>query len=157
MFLSYLLPTAMPAQNRPAAFARKRRVSGFTLIELLVVLVILTLLAGLVGPKVLDQLGGAKTKTARVQIAEIEQSLDLFKLDVGRYPNDAEGLRALVERPASAQGWNGPYLKKGLPSDPWSAAYQYKFPGRSNSTPDVFSLGADGKPGGEGENADILN
>ena len=79
-----------------------RRSSGFTLIELLVVLVILTLLAGLVGPKVLDQLGGAKSKTARVQISEIEQSLDLFKLDVGRYPTDAEGLRALVERPATA-------------------------------------------------------
>ena len=129
---------------------------GFTLIELLVVLVILTLLAGLVGPKVLDQLGGAKAKTARIQIGEIEQSLDLFKLDVGRYPNDAEGLRGLVERPATAQGWNGPYLKKGLPVDPWGGAYQYKNPGRHGS-PDVFSLGADGRPGGDGENADIFN
>ena len=133
-----------------------RRASGFTLIELLVVLVILTLLAGLVGPKVLDQLGGAKSKTARIQISEIEQGLDLFKLDVGRYPNDAEGLRALVDRPATAQGWTGPYLKKGLPSDPWGAAYQYKNPGR-NGEPDVFTLGSDGKPGGDGENADIYN
>lgn len=135
---------------------RARRSSGFTLIELLVVLVILTLLAGLVGPKVLDQLGGAKSKTARLQISEIEQSLDLFKLDVGRYPNDAEGLRALADRPATASGWNGPYLKKGLPSDPWGAAYQYKNPGR-NGAPDVFSLGADAKPGGDGENSDIFN
>lgn len=133
-----------------------RHASGFTLIELLVVLVILTLLAGLVGPRVLDQLGGAKSKTARVQIAEIEQSIDLFKLDVGRYPNDAEGLRALVERPATAQGWNGPYLKKGLPTDPWGAAYQYKNPGRNNA-PDIFSLGADAKPGGDGESADVYN
>lgn len=138
------------------AFASQHRVAGFTLIELLVVLVILTLLAGLVGPKVLDQLGGAKSKTARVQIAEIEQSLDLFKLDVGRYPSDAEGLRALVERPSSAQGWNGPYLRKGLPTDPWGAAYLYKNPGRNNG-PDLFSLGGDGKPGGDGESADVYN
>lgn len=133
-----------------------RHSRGFTLIELLVVLVILTLLAGLVGPRVLDQLGGAKSKTAKIQINEIEQSLDLFKLDVGRYPSDAEGLRALVERPATAQGWTAPYLKKGLPNDPWGAVYLYKNPGR-NGGPDVFSLGADGKPGGDGENADVYN
>lgn len=136
--------------------AQARHSRGFTLIELLVVLVILTLLAGLVGPRVLDQLGGARAKTAKIQINEIEQSLDLFKLDVGRYPSDAEGLRALVERPATAQGWTAPYLKKGLPADPWGAAYQYKNPGR-NGGPDVFSLGADGKPGGDGDNADIYN
>lgn len=139
---------------RKAASAKAAR--GFTLIELLVVLVILTLLAGLVGPKVLDQLGGARSRAARVQISEIEQSIDLFKLDVGRYPNDAEGLRALVERPATAQGWNGPYLKKGVPADPWGGAYQYKNPGR-NGGPDIFSLGADSKPGGDGENADVFN
>lgn len=135
---------------------QSRRSKGFTLIELLVVLVILTLLAGVVGPKVLDQLGGAKSKTARVDIAGIEQSLDLFKLDVGRYPTDAEGLRALVERPGSAQGWSGPYLKKGLRPDPWGAAYLYKNPGR-NGGPDVFSLGSDGKPGGDGESSDVYN
>lgn len=136
--------------------AQPRHSRGFTLIELLVVLVILTLLAGLVGPRVLDQLGGARSRTAKIQINEIEQSLDLFKLDVGRYPSDAEGLRALVERPATAQGWTAPYLKKGLPTDPWGAAYLYKNPGR-NGGPDVFSLGADGKPGGDGENADVYN
>lgn len=135
---------------------RGRKAAGFTLIELLVVLVILTLLAGVVGPKVLDQLGGAKVKTARVQISEIEQGLDLFKLDVGRYPTDAEGLRALADQPSTAPGWHGPYLKKGLPSDPWGAAYLYKNPGR-NGGPDVFSLGADGKPGGEGDDADVYN
>lgn len=139
-----------------AVNARRIRESGFTLIELLVVLVILTLLAGLVGPRVLDQLGGAKSKTARVDIAGIEQALDLFKLDVGRYPSDAEGLRALVERPATAQGWTGPYLKKGLRPDPWGGAYLYKNPGR-NGGADVFSLGADGKPGGDGESADVYN
>jgi general secretion pathway protein G len=132
------------------------RQSGFTLIELLVVLAILALLAGLVGPRVLDQLGGAKSKTAALQIHEIEQALDLYKLDVGRYPSDQEGLDALVRKPASANGWNGPYLKKGLPNDPWGRPYLYKTPGRHGS-PDVYSLGADGKPGGEGEDADIYN
>jgi len=135
----------------------KKRGLGFTLVELLVVLVIMGLLAGLIGPRVMDQLGGAKSKTARVQIAEMEQAMDLFKLDVGRYPNDAEGLNALVERPATANGWNGPYLKKALPVDPWGGAYQYKRQGRHNGVPDIFSLGADGKPGGEGEDADIFN
>ena len=142
--------------NAMNLLTQARRSAGFTLIELLVVLVILTLLAGLVGPKVLDQLGGAKSKTARIQIAEIEQSIDLFKLDVGRYPNDAEGLRALTDRPATAPGWNGPYLKKGLPADPWGTTYLYKNPGRNNA-PDIFSLGADGKAGGDGDNADIYN
>ena len=140
----------------PSAAHQKTRSRGFTLIELLVVLVILTLLAGLVGPKVLDQLGGAKSKTARVQIGELEQAVDLFKLDVGRYPNDAEGIRALVERPSTAKGWNGPYLKKGLPTDPWGANYQYKLTGRHGG-PDIFSLGADGQPGGDADNADIYN
>ena len=142
--------------NPARALPRPGRQSGMTLIELLVVLVILTLVAGLIGPQVLNQLGGAKTKTAAVQIKELEQSLDLFKLDVGRYPSDAEGLRSLVERPGAASGWNGPYLKKELPNDPWGAPYQYKFPGRKGG-PDVFSFGADGKAGGEGENADIYN
>ena len=142
--------------SRAARVQRPSRARGMTLIELLVVLVILTLVAGLIGPRVLDQLGGARSRTAAVQIKELEQSLDLFKLDVGRYPSDAEGLRSLVERPGSASGWNGPYLKKELPNDPWGAPYQYKFPGRKGG-PDVFSFGADGKAGGEGENADIYN
>jgi general secretion pathway protein G len=135
---------------------KRYRSAGFTLVELLVVLVILTLLASLVGPRLLDQLGGAKSKTARVQIAEVEQALDLYKLDVGRYPTEAEGLRALVERMGNVNGWNGPYLKKGLPSDPWNNPYQYKQAGRHGS-PDIFSLGSDGKPGGDGDAADVFN
>ena len=136
---------------------KKRHLSaGFTLVELLVVLVILTLLASLVGPRLLDQLGGAKAKTARVQIAEVEQALDLYKLDVGRYPTEAEGMRALVERTGNVNGWNGPYLKKGLPSDPWNNPYQYKLAGRHGG-PDIFSLGSDGKPGGDGDAADVFN
>ncbi|NBQ86949.1 MAG: type II secretion system protein GspG [Betaproteobacteria bacterium] len=137
-----------------ARAAQRRRFSGFTLIELLVVLVILTLLAGLVGPRVLSQLGGAKSKTASVQIADIEKSLDLFKLDVGRYPTAEEGLESLVTRPATAPGWNGPYIKGALPADPWGRPYKYAL---SGSGVQIMSLGADGQAGGEGENADIRN
>ena len=131
------------------------RTWGFTLVELLVVLAILALLAGIVGPRVLGQLGGAKSKTASVQISDLEKTLELFKLDVGRYPTAEEGLDALVKKPANAAGWTGPYLKGGVPVDPWSHPYVYK-PG-PGGTFEILSLGADGTPGGEGENADIHN
>ncbi len=134
----------------------RRRPKGFTLIELLVVLAILTMLAGLVGPRVLGLLGGAKSKTAAVQIADLDKSLELFKLDVGRYPTTAEGLDALNSRPASANGWNGPYLKGGVPNDPWGKPYVYTSP-TANGGIEIISLGADGLPGGEGENADVRN
>jgi general secretion pathway protein G len=131
--------------------------SGFTLVELLVVLAILTLLAGIVGPRVLSQLGGAKTKSAAVQIADIEKALEIFKLDVGRFPANEEGLEALNKRPATAPGWSGPYLKgEGMPADPWGHPYRYANPG-PNGGIEILSLGADGAPGGEGENADIRN
>ncbi|MEW6446132.1 MAG: type II secretion system major pseudopilin GspG [Pseudomonadota bacterium] len=133
------------------------RNSGFTLIELLVVLAILGLLAGLVGPKVLNQLGGAKGKTAKVQIKDFEQALEIYKLDVGRMPSQQDGLKALIQRPGNAPGWNGPYLKKNeLPKDPWGNDYQYALPGKHGDF-DIFSLGADNAPGGDGENADIGN
>ena len=132
----------------------RRRSGGFTLIELLVVLAILTLLAGLVGPRVLGQLGGAKSKTAAIQIADLEKSLELFKLDVGRFPTTEEGLQALSAKPAAANGWNGPYIKGGLPNDPWGKPYKYA------TVPagiEIMSLGADGAAGGDGENADVKN
>ncbi len=141
---------------RPALFIRSAS-RGFTLVELLVVLAILTLLVGLVGPKVLNQLGGAKSKTAAVQISDLEKSLDLYKLDVGRYPTTEEGLNALVVRPGSAAGWNGPYLRgDAVPLDPWGKPYLYAYPGSKGGV-EIISLGADGVPGGEGENADIHN
>lgn len=132
------------------------RSAGFTLIELLVVLVILGLLAGLVGPRVLNQLGGAKSKTAKAQIHDLEQGAELFKLDVGRFPSSEEGLAALNAKPASAPGWNGPYLKKEIPKDPWSKDYSYVSPGKRADI-EIFTLGADGAPGGDGENADVGN
>jgi len=133
---------------------RTRRARGFTLIELLVVLAILTLLAGLVGPRVLGQLGGAKSKTAVVQIADLDKSLELYKLDVGRYPTTEEGLDALVKKPGSVNGWNGPYLKGGVPTDPWNHPYRYT---NNGGNIEIVSLGADGAPGGDGENADVRN
>ena len=144
------------ARRARGASAQRKSARGFTLIELLVVLAILTLLAGLVGPRVLNQLGGAKSKTAGVQIADLDKSLELFKLDVGRYPTTEEGLEALVKRPGTVNGWTGPYLKGGVPTDPWGHAYRYASPG-PNGGIEILSLGADAAPGGEGENADIRN
>ena len=129
---------------------------GFTLIELLVVLAIIAMLAGLVGPSVLNQLGGAKTKTARIQIKDLEQALEMYKLDVGTYPTSNDGLEALVQKPSDADGWNGPYLKSGVPKDPWKNDYFYVYPG-TRAEVDIYSLGQDGVEGGEGENSDSGN
>lgn len=128
---------------------------GFTLIELLVVLVILGLLAGIAGPKVIDALSSAKTKTAKLDIEGLGQSLDMFKLEVGRYPTSQEGLQALVAAPSGVVGWNGPYTKKKIvPKDPWGNEYHYVAPGQHGAY-DIFSLGADNREGGEKENQDI--
>lgn len=108
----------------------------------------------LVGPALLKP--RVESKNARIQILKIEQGLERFSIAVGRYPSDAEGLRALVERPSTASDWSGPYLEEGLPVDPWGGTYQYKSLGR-NGAPDIFSLGADGKVGGDGQNADVHN
>ena len=135
----------------------KSRRRGFTLIELLVVLVILGLLAGLVGPRVLSYLGGAKSDTARLQINEFGAGLDLFYLEIGRYPTSDEGLIALIEKPSDMTNWNGPYLKKkSIPKDPWGNDYIYRSPGE-NGPYDLYSLGMDGTEGGEGDNEDIVS
>lgn len=138
---------------------RIRKGRGFTLLELLVVLVILGLLAGLVGPKVMDYLGTSKSKTGKLQIEQFSQSLELFKLETGRYPSSQEGLTALIEAPAGVTGWNGPYIKgaKVVPKDPWGNDYHYTSPGQHNKDFDISSLGLDNREGGEGENKDINN
>jgi len=130
---------------------------GFTLIELLVVLVILGLLAGLVGPQVLRYTGSAKSDTAKLQIEELGAGLDLYHLEIGRYPTTDEGLKALVEQPTGLNKWNGPYLKKkNIPTDPWGNDYHYKYPGEQGVY-DLYSLGNDNMDGGEGNDADIVS
>jgi general secretion pathway protein G len=134
-----------------------RRLTGFTLIELLVVLVILGLLAGVVGPRVLKYLGSAKSDTTNLQIEEIGAGLDLYHLEVGRYPTTEEGLQALASAPTDVNGWNGPYLKKKeIPHDPWGNDYHYQYPGE-NGDYDLYSLGRDDADGGQGEDEDIVS
>lgn len=141
------------AHRHDLAAARSAR--GFTLLELLVVIVIIGLLAAYVGPKYFAQLGKSEVTVAKAQIEAFEKSLDTYRLDVGRYPSTEEGLGALlVAPPAAGTRWNGPYLKKAVPLDPWGHAYQYRAPG-SKGEYDIVSMGKDGQPGGSGDNADI--
>ena len=136
---------------------KRRLPSGFTLIELLVVIAILGFIASLVGPSVIKQFSGAKADTARLQVADLGAALDLYFLELGRYPTTTEGLTALITAPDGAVNWNGPYLKKAkLPLDPWGNAYHYKAPG-DNGPYDLFSLGADNQPGGDRDNADVAS
>jgi general secretion pathway protein G len=133
------------------------RDGGFTLVELLVVLVILSLIMGLVGPRVLGYLSDARARSAKLQIDSLGAALDLFYLDAGRYPSQSEGLDVLVKRPPSIQGWNGPYLKQSaLPVDPWGNAYVYKVPGE-NAPFQIVSYGSDGREGGSDDAGDITS
>jgi general secretion pathway protein G len=144
------LPTGLPAG---LAAAR----AGFTLVEMLVVLVIIGLIMGLVGPRVLNYLTDARAKSAKLQIESFSNALDLFYIDAGRYPATNEGLKALVQRPAGVDVWNGPYLKGGaVPNDPWGNGYVYRSPGEHGAY-DIVSLGADGRAGGDSANLDITS
>ena len=136
---------------------REVKQSGFTLIELLVVLGIVGMLAGLIGPQVMKRFGESKTKAAKLQIEELSSALDIYRLDVGRYPSTEEGLSALIDQPMNSGYWNGPYLrKKKLPMDPWNVPYVYASPGEHGQF-DIYSLGADRVAGGKGENQDVNN
>lgn len=131
--------------------------SGFTLLELLVVLVIIGLLTTIAGPQVMKMLSNAKSDVARVQLENIGLSLDLFNLDVGRYPNEEEGLKILIEQPEGLDRWSGPYLKSNeVPKDPWGGVYVYTTPGIKGKPYSLKSYGADGLPGGSSENSDII-
>jgi general secretion pathway protein G len=133
-----------------------RRGRGFTLLELLVVMVIIGLLVGYVGPRYFAQIGKSEVKVAKAQIVALEKALDQYRLDTGHYPNTEQGLNALFNRPATEAKWDGPYLKKAAPPDPWGKAYVYRQPGEHGEF-DLLSYGNDGKPGGTGEAADIGN
>lgn len=119
-------------------------------------MLIIGLLAGIVGPKYFSQLGKSEAKAARAQIESIGKALELYRLDTGHYPSTEQGLRALLDKPGDEARWDGPYLKKGLPPDPWGRAYVYKSPGEHGDF-DLYSLGKDGQPGGSDEAADITS
>ena len=129
---------------------------GFTLLELLVVVVIIGLLASYVAPKYFSQVGKSEVQVAKAQIDAFEKALDQYRLDLRRYPTTEQGLKALVEKPTTEPQWNGPYLRKAVPLDPWGRPYVYKAPG-AKSEFELVSYGKDGQPGGTGENADIAN
>ena len=134
-------------------YQKTRNQRGFSLMELMIVMVILGLLASLVGPTLFKKLGTAQQKTAKTQISMLMAVLDAYRLDIGHYPTQQEGLEALVVNPGEEK-WNGPYLKKGVPPDPWDNEYHYQNPGEHGEV-DIFSLGADNKEGGEKEDADV--
>ena len=139
--------------------AQPARLKGFTLLELLVVVVIIGLLAGFVAPRYFDQVGKSNTKVAKAQIDSLEKALDQYRLDVGRYPTTELGLPALLVKPSTETDakWQGPYLKKALPNDPWGKPYLYRSPGEAGREYDLFTLGADGQLGGTGENIDVTS
>lgn len=136
---------------------KRRHEMGFTLVELLVVLVILGLIAAFAVPQVIKYLAKAKTESAAIQIQRLSGILDLYNLEVGRYPTTEEGLQALIEQPVDAKGWDGPYVKKADSIiDPWGRPYEYRSPGEHGAF-DLFTLGKDGSDGGEGEDQDITS
>ncbi|UOB57817.1 type II secretion system major pseudopilin GspG [Burkholderia pyrrocinia] len=142
---------AAAEQTRSCTITRAR---GFTLLELLVVIVIIGLLASYVGPKYFAQVNRSETTLAKAQLASFEKALDSFRLDTGRYPTTEEGLNALMVQPATLANWNGPYLKREVPPDPWGRPYQYRAPGPKGEF-EIKTLGKNGTPGGTGESAEI--
>jgi general secretion pathway protein G len=136
---------------------RRKSERGVTLIEMLVVIMIIGLIASLVAVNVIRQGESAKRTAARAQIGSFMNALGIYKLDTGVYPPTSQGLQALRVKPADLPNWAGPYLPKDVPLDPWGRAYDYKYPGDHGEDPDVISLGADGQPGGDGTNADIVS
>lgn len=146
----------VPDSLRAIKYVSPPRIKGFTLLELLVVMVIIGLLAAYVGPRYFAQIGKSEVKTARAQIDAFEKALDQYRLDVGHYPSSEQGLDALFGRPDNETKWQGPYLKKKPPADPWGNKYNYKSPGEHGDF-DLYSFGRDGKLGGSDEDADITN
>ena len=136
---------------------RRKSERGVTLIEMLVVITIIGLISGLVAVNVIRQGENAKRQIAKTQIGSFINALGIYKLDTGTYPPTAQGLQALRVNPADIPNWAGPYLPKDVPLDPWGRPYDYKYPGDHGEEPDIISVGADGQPGGDGSNADIVS
>jgi general secretion pathway protein G len=150
----HICPSSEKRPQGRFSVGRSKSSQGFTLLELLVVMVIIGLLVGYVGPRYFSQIGKSEVKAALAQIDALEKSVEQYRLDTGKFPTTEQGLNALFVRPASEPRWQGPYLKKAPPPDPWGNAYVYRSPG-ANGDFDILSLGKDGAPGGEGEAADI--
>lgn len=154
--VAYVIGISMRQPGRNGNFKKTRiGASGFTLLELLVVLVILGMLAAYVAPRYFSQIGKSEVKVAQAQMDALGKALDTYRLDVGHYPTTEQGLAVLYDRPVNEPRWQGPYLKKMVPADPWGHPYQYAMPGKNGADYDLFSFGKDGKPGGSGEDADI--
>lgn len=130
---------------------------GFTLLELLVVVLIIGLLTGIVGPRLMGQIGRSETTAARAQIDALDKALQAYRLDMGHFPSSEQGLQVLVVAPAGESRWRGPYLKGALPHDPWGMPYLYRVPGSTGQDFDLVSLGRDKVPGGSGDDADLGN
>ena len=136
---------------------KRRAQAGVTLIEMLVVVTIIALFAALVVPRMMGQADKARRVQAHAQVNSFMTALGAYKLDTGTYPTTEQGLQSLRVKPEGLTNWSGPYLPQDIPTDPWGRAYVYKFPGEHGDEPDVISLGADGEPGGDGNNADIVS
>ncbi len=134
----------------------KKKNNGFTLIEIIIVVIIMSLIATLIVPKLFKKVESSKRKITKTQIILIENAIKMFKLDTGRYPTTEESLKSLIEKPEDISNWDGPYLEKGIPKDLWGREYHYVCPGKHYIF-EIFSFGVDGKEGGEGENKDIFN
>lgn len=145
-------------RSRPAHATTRQShdFSGFTLLELLVVLIIIGLLAGIIGPNLFKHVGQSEMTTARAQMDMLGKALDAYRLDTGHYPTSAQGLAALTKAPANEARWQGPYMKKDVPADPWGNPYHYRQPGAPGHDYEILTLGKDGKPGGSQENADLV-
>lgn len=151
-----------PSHTRSSRYCRScnARVSGsrgFTLLELLVVILIIGLLTGIVGPRLMSQVARSEATAAKAQIDAFDKALQAYRIDTGRFPSGGQGLQALVNRPADEPRWRGPYLKGAVPHDPWGQPYQYRVPGSQGRDYDLLSLGKDRASGGSGDDADITN
>ena len=141
----------------PSSSTSVRHLQGFTLLELLVVVLIIGLLTGIVAPRFLGTVGRSEVTTANAQIDSFVKAIEAYRLDMGRYPDSDLGLNALIQSPANDPRWRGPYLKKGIPLDPWGTPYQYRSPGGNGKDYDLISFGRDRAPGGAGDDADLTN
>jgi len=139
----------------PLPSSRRKAAHGFTLMELLVVILIIGLLTGIVGPRLLGQISRSEVTTAKAQMDAFDKALQAYRLEVGHFPSTTQGLAALVAQPADEPRWHGPYLQNAIPTDPWGTPYQYRSPGANGKDFDLVSLGHDRAPGGTGEDADI--